>query len=384
LKYIVVLGDGMPGQPVASLKGKTTLEAARHPHMDRLASQGEFGLVDIIPKGMPAGSDVGHLSVLGYSPKKYYTGRAPIEAASMNIPLGKNDVAFRCNFVTLAQKSGHTIMEDYSAGHIETKAAKKLITLLNKKLGTKVIKFFPGVSYRHIMVWRGGHLPQSSTPPHDISGRPVGSHLPKGKNIALIHDLMNQSREVLKNNSTKANAIWLWGEGKSTKLKSFPKKGGVISAVDIVRGVGVLAGLDIIKVPRVTGFLDTNYQGKVDYALRTLKKYDFVFIHIEAPDECGHLGDAKKKIRAIEDIDKKILGPLLKGLERLGPYRLLITSDHATPVRLKTHSYDPVVYLLYDSHDHGKKKRRFFEKEAKKSGTFIKNGTDLIHKLFSN
>ena len=399
MKYVVVLGDGMTGRQVKGLRNKTTLEAARHPHMDLLASRGDLGLLNVIPKDMPPGSDIGHLSVLGYSPKKYYTGRAPIEAASMGIKLGKNDVAFRCNLVTLAQTpsqcsgapeapearcEGRWIMKDYSAGHIKTKEARKLIARLNKKLGNRSFQFYPGVSYRHILVWRNGRLPKSATPPHDISGKPIRSYLMKGKNIAILHELFFRSQEILKGNPTKANSIWLWGEGKATHLDPFPVKGGVISAVDLVHGVGRLARLETIKVPGLTGFLDTNYKGKVNYALRYLKKRDFVFIHIEAPDETGHMGDAKKKIRAIEDVDKKIVGPLLKGLERLKPYRLLVTSDHATPVTTKTHSHDPVVYALYQSGDEGKNTRRFCEKEAKKKGNYISKGTELIHKLLQD
>ncbi|OGQ55849.1 MAG: cofactor-independent phosphoglycerate mutase [Deltaproteobacteria bacterium RIFCSPLOWO2_02_FULL_50_16] len=401
MKYVIVLGDGMTGRPVKALRGKTTLEVARHPHLDRLASLGHLGLVDIIPKGMLPGSDIGHLSVLGYAPQRYYSGRAPIEAASMGVSLGPRDVAFRCNFVTLAYEKkgrwapsagrwdpgapeGRWVMKDYSAGHIQTREAKRLIDRLNKKLGSRSIRFYPGVSYRHLMVWKNGHLPQSTTPPHDITGQPIARHFPKGPHVDLLNKLMIKANETLKGNPTQANAIWLWGEGKAMTLDRFPVKGGIISAVDIVRGIGVLAGLEVIKVPRMTGFLDTNYKGKVDFALRSLKKNDFVFIHIEAPDEAGHMGDHKKKIKAIEDIDKKIMAPLLKGLESLKPYRLLVTSDHATPVCLKTHSSDPVVYVLYQSGDEGHKVRCFHEREAAKTGYFVSQGTQLISQLFAS
>ncbi len=260
MKYIVLLGDGMPDWPIAALKGKTPLEKAQTLHMDFLASQGRLGLLHTIPRGFPAGSDVGHLSVLGYNPKKYYTGRAPIEAAAMGIKLGPRDVAFRCNLVSLGKKDGVTIMKDFSAGHISSKKSHPLIKKLQRELGGEPrgggrIEFYPGVSYRHIMVWRNGETGTKLTPPHDISDRPIESHLPRGVAADFVMDLMLKSQAVLKGNGTEANSIWLWGQGRATKLKPFPLKGGLISAVDIVRGVGVLAGLEIIKVPGATGFL---------------------------------------------------------------------------------------------------------------------------------
>lgn len=395
MKYIVLLGDGMPDWPISSLGGKTPLEKARTPNMDFLASHGRLGLSLVIPKGLPPGSDVGHLSVLGYNPKKYYTGRAPIEAASMGIQLGPHDVAFRCNLVTLARKDGVLIMKDFSAGHIRSKESHPLIRLLNRKLTASSIEFHPGVGYRHIMIWRNGEASTKLTPPHDISDRPIEPHLPRGKGSEILMSLMESSREVLKGNGTPANSIWLWGQGRAMRVPRFPLKGGIISAVDIVRGVGRLAGLEVIRVPGATGYFDTNYENKAAYALRVLKRYDFVFVHVEATDEAGHMGKLKKKIMAIEDFDRRLIGPLLKGLERgkQRPYRILLTSDHATPVQLKTHTPDPVVFAIYDSPSPVRLKRTpspargegrsrgFNEKDAKRTGDVVKVGHHLMRQF---
>ncbi len=380
MKYIVLLGDGMPDWPVAALGNKTPLEKARTPHMDFLASRGRLGLVRVIPKGMPPGSDVGHLSVLGYNPRKYYTGRAPIEAAAMGIRLGPRDVAFRCNLVSLATKNGVWVMKDFSAGHIRSEDSHPLIRLLQKKLGGHGIEFHPGVSYRHLMVWRNGENGTYLTPPHDISDRAINPYLPRGKGADFLTLLMNRSREVLKGN--KANSVWFWGQGKATRIPRFPLKGGLISAVDIVRGIGRLAGLEVIRVPGATGFFDTKYENKASYALRCLKRRNFVFVHVEATDEAGHMGDLKKKLKALEDFDRRLIGPLLRGLEgrnELRPYRILLTSDHATPLKVKTHVSDPAVFAIYDSRRKAEPCRRGFnEREAKRAQDLVTVGHRLM------
>lgn len=399
MKYIVLLGDGMPDWPISKLKGQTPLQKAKTPNMDFMATYGRLGLVRTIPKGFPPGSDVGHLSVLGYNPQKFYTGRAPIEAAAMGIAMGPRDIAFRCNLVTIGKKDGVRIMKDFSAGHISSKESHPLIKRLQKEFGGKFqgekIEFFPGVGYRHIMIWRNGKTKTKLTPPHDVSDRPIEPHLPRGEAAGFIYDLIQKSQEILKDNGTKANSIWLWGQGKATRLTKFPIKGGLISAVDIVRGVGCLAGLEIIKVPGATGFFDTNYENKADYALKALKKNDFVFVHVESTDEAGHMGDLKKKLMALEDFDRRLIGRLIRGLnadKKLQPYRILLTSDHATPVTLKTHTPDPAVFSIYDCQNHpnpplkkggkgGFQRRGFNEKEAKRTGDFIKVGHHMIRQF---
>lgn len=403
MKYIVLLGDGMPDWPVSALGGKTPLQKAKTPNMDFLASRGRLGLVQVIPDGLPPGSDVGHLSVLGYNPKKYYTGRAPIEAASMGIRLGPRDVAFRCNLVTLSRKDGVLTLKDFSAGHISSEKSRPLIQRIHRKLSRRFhggrIEFYPGVGYRHLMVWRNGKGQMKLTPPHDITGRPIEPHLPRGDGADLLMELMEESRGILKGkgNGTQANSIWLWGQGRATRLPPFPIKGGLISAVDIVRGVGRLAGMKIIKVPGATGFFDTRYENKAAYALRSLRRSDFVFVHVEATDEAGHMGDLKKKLMAIEDFDRRLIGPLLRGLERdarLHPFRILLTSDHATPVKLKTHTPDPVVFAIYDSQNPpsppfakggkgGFSKRGFNEKDARRTGDVVKVGHHLMRQFLS-
>ena len=381
----------MPDWPIAALGGKSPLERASTPQMDRLASLGRLGLVRTIPPGMPPGSDVGHLAILGYNPRRYYTGRAPIEAAAMGIRLGRRDVAFRCNLVTLSRRAGVTVMQDFSAGHIRSTDSHRLIRRLQKRLGGNGIEFYPGVSYRHIMVWRRGPVRLKLTPPHDITGRPIESHLPKGEMADRLIRLMSDSQRVLKGN--RANSIWLWGHGKATRLSRFPKKGAILSAVDIVRGVGRLAGLEVIRVPGATGYFDTDYENKARYALRALRKFPFVFVHLEATDEAGHMGDLKRKLKALEDFDRRLIGPLWKGLEKqFRPYRILLTSDHATPLRLKTHTRDPVVFAIYDSRfpsplvGEGRVRgsRRFNEKAAKRTGDVVGVGYRLMKEFLKS
>ncbi|BAT71628.1 2,3-bisphosphoglycerate-independent phosphoglycerate mutase [Thermosulfidibacter takaii ABI70S6] len=349
-KYIIVLVDGASGRPVKELDGKTSLEAAYKPNLDYLAQHGICGWTKNVPEGMHPGSDVAILSVLGCNPKKYYTGRAPLEAASIGIDLADDDVAYRCNLVRVEDG----VMADYSAGHISTEEAREVIQLLNEHLAEDDIKFYPGVSYRHVMVWKGGKDNAHTTPPHDITGKSIKEYLPQGKGSEKLVELMEKSREILKDHA-KANMIWLWGQGKKPNLPNFEYiygvKGGVISAVDLIRGIGILMGLKVINVPGITGYIDTNYKGKAEYALRFLENEgDFVFIHVEAPDEAGHKGDAKAKVQAIEDIDKYIIGPILEWVDiNKVNARILVLPDHPTPLDVGTHTSDPVPYVMYSS-----------------------------------
>jgi 2,3-bisphosphoglycerate-independent phosphoglycerate mutase len=361
MKYIVLLGDGMPDEKIESLGGKSPLEAATTPMMDFMAKRGLLGLAKTIPKGFPPGSDVANLSVFGYDPRNCYTGRSPLEAASMGVALGPNDVAFRMNLVNLRQEGGNTFMGDYSAGHISTEEGKELVDALQGQLGSREFEFHPGVSYRHLLVWRSGRDKLSLTPPHDISGQNIEQHLPHGDGAQELLQLMHRSQTILSGHPLyrkrleagmrPANSIWLWGHGKAPKMETYQEKygltGAVISAVDLVRGIGVYAGLEIIKVPGATGYLDTNYDGKVKAALAALERHDFVYLHVEAPDESSHSGSLENKIRAIEDFDTRIVGPICEGIRRFGDYRILCTPDHPTPLRIMTHTDDPVPFIIY-------------------------------------
>ncbi|MGH7890523.1 MAG: cofactor-independent phosphoglycerate mutase, partial [Thermodesulfobacteriota bacterium] len=374
----------MPDHPIPELGNKTPLEAAKTPNMDELARRGLFGMVKTIPDGLPPGSDVGNLSVLGYNPNLYYTGRSPLEAASIGVKVEETDVTFRCNLVTLKESDGKTVMEDYGAGHISTEEAREIILDIGEELEKEgEINFYPGVSYRHLMVWHGGIDRMKTTPPHDISGREVLPYLPNGEGAAKLNTLIRKSRELLKNHpinhkrteqgKNPASSIWLWGQGRAPKMPTFRElygiEGAVISAVDLVKGIGVYAGLQVIDVPGATGYLDTNYQGKVDYALRALDEVDLVMIHIEATDETGHEGRADLKIQAIEDLDSRVIGPVLEGMKIFTDYKVLLLSDHPTPIELKTHINEPVPFVIFSSKDRGVKDSSsvFSEKSASKT-----------------
>ncbi len=365
-KYIVLLGDGMADEPLPELEGKTPLQAAATPHFDLLAKTAELGTAVTVPEGYPAGSDVANLAVFGYAPEKYYTGRAPLEAASMGLDLGPDDVVFRCNLVNILQYQMRGFLHDFSAGHITTADAHEIIAALNKELKTDQIEFFPGISYRHLMVIRDcpPELAQVSlTPPHDIIGQEVVEHLPDDLGSPLlqlttssqmiIHQLP-KFRERLDKGEVTANSIWLWGQGKKPRLDSFNTlyglSGAVISAVDLIKGIGLLAGMENIEVPGATGYLDTDYENKAAYAVAALQKADFVYLHVESPDESSHEGSLEKKLQAIGDLDTRLLGPLLKGLrENFPAYRILVMPDHPTPIRLKTHTAAPVPFMIYDN-----------------------------------
>ncbi|MFZ5997350.1 MAG: cofactor-independent phosphoglycerate mutase [Nitrospirota bacterium] len=364
MKYVVIIGDGMADRPLAELGGLTLLQKASTPFMDRLAREGTIGSVRTVPRGFHPGSDVANLSILGYAPGLYYTGRAPLEAASIGVTLDADDVAYRCNFVTLRDDEGKTVMDDYSSGHITTGEARALIETVKAELENEKIRFYPGVSYRHLMVWKGGTDDVECTPPHDILEREIEAYLPRGEGEAVLRELMHRSVGVLKdhpvnkervrNGKKPATSIWLWGQGKRPQLPTYREKynitGALISAVDLTKGLGTYAGFKVLNVPGATGWLDTNYDGKVDYALKALDEVDFVYVHIEAPDEAGHSGDYKNKLKAIEDFDARVVGPLMKGLHmRFKEFRVLLMPDHPTPIAIRTHTDEPVPFVIYDS-----------------------------------
>lgn len=356
MKYLVLVPDGLTDRLDNTSKDKNTpLMAAETPNLDRLVKKSQVGMVQTVPQGMSPGSDVANLSILGYDPKKYYTGRAPFEAASMGLNLGPQDVAYRCNLVQLKQVDEKWIMEDFCAGHLSSSKALFLIEALDKVLGTEKFSFYPGVSYRHLMVWKNGQDDIQCTPPHDIMGKSIDSYRPQGEGSEILIELEEQSRQVLAGNwnRTRANSIWLWGQGKKPSLPPFKERfglsGSIISAVDLLKGMGICMGLESIDVPGATGYLDTNYVGKAEYALESLKRHDFVYLHVEAPDEAGHSGDREAKIQAIEDFDKEVLGTILKRKKELGDFKIMILPDHATPLSLRTHVSDPVPFLIYSS-----------------------------------
>ena len=345
--------------PLEKLGNKTPLEAANKPAMDELFKKSTAGMVSPLSKGFPLGSDVGNMAILGNNPHEYYTGRAAMEAANLGIKLGPGEVAFRCNLVTIKDNK----MEDYSAGHITTEEGKQLVKLLNKMLGTKNIKFYAGKGYRHIMVMKGGDKVKA-TPPHDITGQDIEKYLPKGPKGSEIKQMMKDSPFILDGHEVNinrradgknpANMIWLWGQGRELKLPSIKEKygldGAVISAVDLVNGIGISMGLDSVKVPGVTGYIDTNYKGKAEYALKALKKKDFIYLHVEATDEMGHNMDIEGKVKAVEKFDSEIVGPVFNGLKERGDdFKIMITSDHATPIQKGTHTMDPVPFVIYNS-----------------------------------
>lgn len=392
MKYIVVVPDGMADYPLPELEGKTPLEAARTPNMDFIARNGRLGRVKTIPDKMTPASDVANIAIFGYDPRQYYSGRAPLEAENLGVKLEEGDVAFRCNLVTVSNGK----LEDYSAGHISSKEAAQLIGEIDRALGSERIKFYPGISYRHLMLVKKGAEEQleslDCTPPHDILGRDFGKYLPRGKNAEFVKRLMrdsckileaceiNQVRIDLKENP--ANMIWLWGQGKKPDMPKFADKyglsGSVISAVDLIKGLGGFLGLDVIKVPGATGYYDTDYQGKANAALKALEKKDFVYVHIEAPDEAGHNGEIREKIAAIERIDHVILGTILEAFKKKDNFRILVLPDHATPVSLRTHSSDVVCFGVFGKGITGRGFSAYSEKEAEKSELYFENGFELM------
>ena len=365
MKYIVMIGDGMADRPLEELGGRTPLQTASTPNMDRLVRHGIIGKIRTVPPGYSPGSDVANLNILGYGPREFYSGRAPLEAASIGIALKEDDVAYRCNLVTLKYNKTKTraVMDDYSSGHITTEEAKELITEINNSIGSNQISFYPGVSYRHIMVWSSGITDIECTPPHDITGKDIADYLPVGDGEDILRELMMQAsgileshpinRERIKKGNKPANSIWFWGQGKKLNIPTFREKyaleGALVSAVDLMRGLGINAGFEILQVPGITGYLDTNYVGKAEAAMKALEKVDIVYIHVEAPDEASHSGNVADKIRAIEDFDSLVVGTVLKGIDSFDQYRILILPDHATPLAIRTHTEEPVPFVIYDS-----------------------------------
>ncbi|MBE0599077.1 MAG: cofactor-independent phosphoglycerate mutase [Desulfuromonadales bacterium] len=398
MKYIVLLGDGMADEPIEALGGKTPLQHARTPRMDELARRGRLGLVETVPRGFHPGSDVANLSVFGYDPAACYSGRSPLEAASMGVELGPEDVAFRLNLVELTPHAGHLYMGDFSAGHIATEEARELIAALQEDLGGDEFTFYPGVSYRHLMVWHGGPDNLKFTPPHDLTMQPIEEHLPQGERAERLIHLTSDAQILLhqhpvnqrrkREGEPQANSIWLWGHGRAPKMSTYREMfgltGAVISAVDLIRGIGIFAGLESIKVPGATGYIDTNYRGKAEYALEALKSRDFVYLHVEAPDEAAHAGNLEDKITAIERFDELVVGTVLDGLPSLGDYRVLILPDHPTPVERRTHTRDPVPFILYGSAGEFPPNRQaqgYSEAEAKASNIVVDPGYLLMRQF---
>jgi 2,3-bisphosphoglycerate-independent phosphoglycerate mutase len=397
MKYICLVGDGMGDYPIKELDERTVLEAARTPNMDLIARNGRLGRVKTIPENTTPGSDVAHISIFGYDPKTYYTGRGPLEAANLGVELEEGDVAFRCNLITV---SGEKLV-DYSAGHISTHEAEAIMKFLDENLGTNRIRFFPGISYRHLMLAKRGvdeGLDRlDCKPPHDITGQNFTKFLPKGDNAQAMIRLMEESRRILEKHEINlvrldlkenpANMIWLWGQGKKPEMPGFNAKygltGSVISAVDLIKGLGRILGMDIINVPGATGYYDTNYEGKAEAALKSLDTHDFVFVHVEAPDEAGHNGDIREKILAIERFDQLVVGKVLEAFKGRNDFRVMVLPDHYTPVSLKTHTADPVLFGVYGAGIEAYNFAGYNEREAAKSELFFEQGFKLMDYFLS-
>ena len=391
MKYLVLVPDGAADYGLAELGGRTPLEAAATPNMDRLAREGQGGLVQVIPSSRPAGSDIGNLELFGYDTRLHYTGRAPLEAVSMGIELGPDAVAFRCNLI---HRRGDTLV-DYSSGHISSAEGQALIEALENELGREDLRFHPGVGYRHLLVCEKDPGDLISYPPHDIMGRSIAAHLPRGDGQQAIRSLMAAAEPVLERTEVNrrraaagllpANSIWLWGSGRALRIESFKKRygleAGVISAVDLVRGIGRAAGLEVIEVPGITGYLDTNYAGKAGYALAALERCDLVYLHVEAPDEAGHNGDAAAKMRALEDFDRLVVGRILKETHQLDPCRILLAPDHRTPIALRTHSREPVPFVLWGSGLAADRLSAYNERSAGEGSLHLEHGHELMAQL---
>ena len=396
MKYVVILGDGMADEPLAALNGKTPLDYANTPCMDRMACQGTMGLVQNVPEGMAPGSDVANLSVLGYDPSRCYSGRSPLEALSVGVAMEPEDVIFRCNLVTLTEQEPYEEKKilDHSSGEISTEDADILMDAIREAFNSQDISFYTGTSYRHIMVWKQGKTVPLE-PPHDHLGTVIGPWLPQE---GRLKEMMEKSYPILnahplnleraRQGKHKANSLWFWGAGTKPSLQNFREKtglkGAMISAVDLLKGIAVGAGMEVYRVPGATGSIDTNYEGKAAAAAKALLEdgCDFVYVHVEAPDEMGHQGLVSEKVRSIEDLDSRLIAPLKKALDDSGEdYRMLILPDHPTPIRLRTHTGDPVPYLLFDSTKQEKKLARFTEEEAAQTGNFQPQGFRLLDQL---
>lgn len=395
MKYVVLLCDGMADLPREDLTGKTPMGTANKPNMDKLAKVSEVGLVKTVIDSLKPGSDVANLSVLGYDPSIYYSGRSPLEAGSIGIDMKPTDVSFRCNLVTLSDEAEYSEknMVDYCSDDISSEEAAELIAFIQEKMGTDEFRFYSGVSYRHCLIWSNGTLDVGTlTPPHDITGRKITEYLGVNKNGEKLLNMMKRSYDLLKDHPVNkkrierglrpANSIWLWGEGVRKDLTPFEEKyglkGAMISAVDLLKGIGKFTGMEVIKVEGATGYIDTNFSGKAEAAIDALKRgNDFVYIHVEAPDECGHRFEIQNKVKSIELIDELILGPILKAFDG-EDIKILICPDHPTPLALKTHTNAPVPYLIYDSRKEQKGVKKFCEEEAEKTGRFVGVGHTLM------
>ncbi|MGN0585694.1 MAG: cofactor-independent phosphoglycerate mutase [Oscillospiraceae bacterium] len=396
MKYVVLLCDGMADYPVDELGGCTPMEKAVKPNMDKLAKSSVIGLVKTVADGLKPGSDVANLSVLGYDPAVCYTGRSPLEAGSIGIDMKDDDISFRCNLVTVSDedKFEDKTLVDYCADDISTAEAKILVEYLAEHFDNDEFKLYSGVSYRHCLIWHGGTLDVGTlTPPHDITGRKVTEYVPNHPNAAKLYDMMKKSIALLKDHPVNkdriarglrpANCIWLWGEGKRANLDSFMScyglKGSMISAVDLLKGIGKFSEMNVVNVDGATGYIDTNFSGKAEAAIKELENgQDFVYIHVEAPDECGHRHEIQNKVKSIELIDEKILGAVLPALEKYDDYKIMILPDHPTPLALKTHTNDPVPFLIYQKSKDNKGADTFNEKTAKESGVFIEKGPSIM------
>ena len=399
MKYIVILGDGMADKPIDELDGKTPLEYAKTPMMDALASMGELGMVHTVPTGMKPGSDTANLSVLGYNPKKYYSGRSPLEALSIGVPMKDTDIALRCNIVTLSEEEENyedKRIIDHSSDEISTEDAAILLEAVRKELETDIYKFYVGTSYRHLLIWDNGEVVEL-VQPHDVLGQTIGDKLPENKDL---REMMKKSYEILANHPINierkkkglnpANSCWFWGAGTKPALSSFEdktkKKGAMISAVDLLKGIAVGASMKVITVEGANGGLHTNYEGKAEAAVKVLTEdgYDFVYVHVEAPDEMGHQGSVDKKVKAIENLDEHVIKPIVQGMNDAGEdYRLVILPDHPTPICIRTHTGDDVPYLLFDSKKKEEHTWKYNEREAAQTGKYIEEGHKLIDHLFS-
>ena len=396
MKYIVVLADGMADYPIEALGGKTPLEFAKTPNFDYMASKGTMGLVKTVPDTLSPGSDTANLSVMGYDPERYYSGRSPFEAASIGIPLELTDITFRCNVVTLSEEEPYENKRviDHSADEITTEEATELIKTVNEHFKNDVLEFFPGISYRHILVWHNAPKGYKLVPPHDILEKEIKNYLPTGTDSNILLAMMKKSYDILKDHPVNlarkarglrpANSIWLWGEGHKPALSAFSDKysikGSVISAVDLIKGLGVCSGMKVVEVAGATGNVHTNYTGKAKAALKELEEgQDFVYIHIEAPDECGHRAELDNKVLSIEKIDEEIVGYILKELgEKKEEFKLMVLPDHPTPISLRTHTLDAVPFAIFDSTKQKNQTRNLSEKAAEKTGIYVEKGYKLM------
>ena len=401
MKYIVVLYDGMADYPVPALGGKTPMELAKKPCLDKLASMGEVGLVKTVAEGLKPGSDIANMSVLGYNPKECYTGRSPLEAVSIGVNMLDSDIIFRCNLVTLSDEENYEnkTMVDYSAGDISTADAAEIIKSVEEHFGNDIFKFYSGVAYRHCLVWHDGTLDLGKlTPPHDISGKVIGEHLSDSENAKELIGMMKASYDFLMEHPVNkrriaegkrpANSIWLWGEGTKPSLPDFKEKygvdGSIISAVDLLKGIAKCAGMNAPEVEGATGYIDTNFEGKAECAINELEEKDFVYIHIEAPDECGHRNEPENKVKSIEIIDEKVLSKVVEALEKYDDYKIMVLPDHPTPIVTMTHAGDAVPYMIYQKSkaaDNGI--ATFTEATAKATGNYVEIGHTLMDKFIA-